>query len=135
MNRARAANRGDDAKVKMPDEVAEAITEVGGLAKLSSNVPSADELNSQLRVHRALSDLTRLKILWSLRCCELCPCVLKEFLKISDSRLSYHLGVLENAGLVASHPKKNWKVFTITMAGKNALICSSPSIDGPIKDL
>jgi ArsR family transcriptional regulator len=135
MNRARVRTRKDDAKVRLPDEVDEAIMEIGGLAELSSNIPSANELESQLRMHQVLSDLTRLKILWSLSCCELCPCVLKEFLKISDSKLSYHLGVLEDAGLVASYPKKNWKVYSITVAGKKVLTCSNASIDRLEKEL
>ncbi len=65
--------------------------------------------------------MTRLKILYALKFCDLCPCVLKEYLKISDSRLSYHLSVLEDAGLVISYPEKNWKIYSITNLGREHL--------------
>ena len=106
----------------LPDEVEEAILEIGGLEKLSSQIPKSSELDFQLSVHKALADDTRLKIIWALKSCDLCPCVLKEYLKISDSKLSYHLSVLEEAGLVSSYPKKNWRIFSITVAGSEALV-------------
>ena len=105
----------------LPDEVAEAIREVGGLDNLSSNIPSAEELDREVSIHHALSDRKRLTILWALKCCDLCPCVLKEYLKISDSKLSYHLSTLEDAGLVTSYPKKNWKIYSISELGRDIL--------------
>lgn len=108
----------------LPSEVSDAILEVGGLDNLSSNMPSSKELDHEVKVHHALSEKKRLTILWALRCCDLCPCVLKEYLKISDSKLSYHLSILEDAGLVTSYPKKNWRIFSITDLGKTVLGCS-----------
>lgn len=123
MARASGAVKKKNQDSNLPDEVSEAILEVGGLEELSSNMPSPDDLDRQIHIHHALSDRTRLKILWAVRCCDLCPCVLKEFLKISDSKLSYHLSALEEAGLVASYPKKNWKIFSITELGRDTLRC------------
>lgn len=117
-------------ETSLPDEVEDAILEIGGLEKLSSQIPKSSELDHQLTVHKALADVTRLKILWALKCCDLCPCVLKEYLKISDSKLSYHLSVLEEAGLVSSYPKKNWRIFSITIAGSEALSQSNQSQSG-----
>jgi ArsR family transcriptional regulator len=105
----------------LPEEVAQAIQEIGGLDNLSSNMPSAEELDREVAIHHALSDRKRLTILWALRCCDLCPCVLKEYLNISDSKLSYHLGTLENAGLVNSYPRKNWKIYSISELGRDTL--------------
>ena len=123
MAKAPVANKKGRKCNDLPDEVSEAISEVGGLEELASHLPSALELERQVAIHHALSDKTRLKILWVVRCCDLCPCVLKEFLKISDSRLSYHLSALEGAGLVTSYPKKNWKIYSITEIGRGALGC------------
>lgn len=123
MAKAPVANAKGRMRKDLPVEVSEAISEVGGLEELSSHVPSALELERQVAIHHALSDKTRLKILWAIRCCDLCPCVLKEFLKISDSRLSYHLSALEGAGLVTSYPRKNWKIYSITEVGRDALGC------------
>lgn len=105
----------------LPDEVSEAILEIGGLEILSCSMPSGADLDRQINIHNSLSDKTRLKILWALRSCDLCPCVLKEFLKVSNSKLSYHLNSLEEAGLVTSYQKKNWKIFSITKLGRETL--------------
>jgi DNA-binding transcriptional ArsR family regulator len=105
----------------LPDEVAEAIDEMGGLDKLVCSIPRPEDITVEADLHHILSDSTRLTILYSIGCCEMCPCILKEYLKISDSRLSYHLAVLEEHGLVSSFPKKNWRIFRITEAGKTAL--------------
>ena len=109
----------------LPDEVTKAIEEIGGLKNLTSHIPSARRINKQAKIHHVLSDKTRLRILWSIKCCDLCPCVINAFLKIPNPRLSYHLGVLEKAGLVKSYSKKNWKVYSITDAGREALACSN----------
>ncbi len=105
----------------LPDEVAEAIDEMGGLDKLACSIPRPEDIAIEADFHHLLSDRTRLTILYSIGCCDMCPCILKEYLKISDSRLSYHLAVLEKHGLVSSFPKKNWRIFRITEAGKMAL--------------
>jgi ArsR family transcriptional regulator len=105
----------------LPEEVAEAIDEMGGLSKLDGVIPNVKEIMAEADLHHILSDKTRLTILYSIGCCDMCPCILKEYLKISDSRLSYHLAMLEEHGLVTSYPKKNWRIFRITERGKIAL--------------
>ncbi|MHC1709858.1 MAG: ArsR/SmtB family transcription factor [Methanomassiliicoccales archaeon] len=106
---------------RLPQYVAEAIEGVGGLGNLQCSIPSEEEIASQAKVCKALSNTTRLTILWSVACCEMCPCVLKEFLKVGDSTLSYHLDLLEETGLVTSRPEKNWRIYAITDKGRKAL--------------
>lgn len=105
----------------MPKEVEEAIRDIGGLEKLACSIPNPEEIAAEAGHHDVLSDKTRLTILYSIGCCDMCPCVLKEYLSISDSRLSYHLSVLERRGLISAYPKKNWRILRITEAGKAAL--------------
>lgn len=105
----------------LPSFVAEAIDEMGGLDKISAAIPSKKHLREQERVFKALSNNTRLIILWSMVCCEMCPCVLKEFLKVGDSTLSYHLDLLEKAGLIRGRPEKNWRIFSLTPKGRRVL--------------
>jgi ArsR family transcriptional regulator len=106
---------------RLPAYVAEAIESVGGLDNLGCSIPSEEDIANQAMVCKALSNTTRLTILWSVACCEMCPCVLKEFLKVGDSTISYHLDLLEEAGLVASRPEKNWRIYRITDGGRQAL--------------
>ena len=111
----------DSVKIKdnaLPQEVTEAIAEIGGLDRIL-NVIKPDEVDREFKLHRILSDKTRLTILKAIRQCDLCPCVIKVLVKISDSRLSYHLMVLEEAGLITSYKKKNWKIYKITEKGRS----------------
>ena len=109
----------DSEKIKndsLPQEVREAIAEIGGLDRIL-NAIKPDEVDREVKLHRILSDTTRLAILKAIRQCDLCPCVIKVIIKISDSRLSYHLTVLEEAGLITSYKRKNWKIYKITEKG------------------
>jgi ArsR family transcriptional regulator len=106
-----------NSSIGYPDEVKEAIEDIGGLDRIL-NAVKTEEIDTEFRLHRILSDKTRLTILKAIRQCDLCPCVIKVLLKISDSRLSYHLMVLEEAGLITSYKKKNWKIYKITEKGR-----------------
>ena len=111
----------DSGKIKndaLPQEVNEAIAEIGGLDRIL-NAIKPDEIDREVKLHRILSDKTRLTILKAIKQCDLCPCVIKVLIKISDSRLSYHLMVLEEAGLITSYKKKNWKIYKITEKGRS----------------
>jgi ArsR family transcriptional regulator, arsenate/arsenite/antimonite-responsive transcriptional repressor len=52
----------------------------------------------------ALADPTRLAILDMLRTRDHCVCHLVDRIKIKQSAVSHHIGVLRRAGLVTSHP-------------------------------
>lgn len=104
-----------------PSFVAEAIQELGGMEKITGTIPSKRALREQERVYKALSNSTRLIILWSMLSCEMCPCVLKEFMQVGDSTLSYHLDLLEKAGLIKGRPERNWRIFSLTPKGRKVL--------------
>ena len=73
---------------KLPTYVSEAIDEIGGLSRLASSIPDENAIRDQVKVYKALSNETRLTMLWSISCCDMCPCVLKEYLKVGDSTIS-----------------------------------------------
>ncbi len=103
---------------EFPQEVKEAVAEIGGLDRILDAI-KPEEIEQEVKLHKILSDKTRLTILKAIQQCDLCPCVIKVLIKISDSRLSYHLMVLEEAGLIASYKKKNWKIYKITEKGRS----------------
>ncbi|HUT27519.1 MAG TPA: winged helix-turn-helix domain-containing protein [Methanomassiliicoccales archaeon] len=105
----------------LPYYIAKAIKDVGGLEKLACSIPSPEDIAEQVGVYKAVSNHTRLTILWSVACCDMCPCVLKEFLNVNDSTLSYHLDVLERTGLIKGRPEKNWRIYCITDNGRRTL--------------
>src|SRR6476620_2484249 len=61
----------------------------------------------------ALSDETRIGILEMLRDGERCVCDLQGDLEAAQSRLSFHLKVLRDAGLVTDRKEGRWSYYTI----------------------
>jgi ArsR family transcriptional regulator len=61
----------------------------------------------------ALSDETRLEIMELLRGGERCVCELTDDLEAAQSRLSFHLRVLKNAGLVTDRKEGRWSYYAI----------------------
>jgi ArsR family transcriptional regulator len=65
------------------------------------------------RLFHALSDGTRLSILQRLRFSERCVCDLTDALDAAQSRLSFHLRVLKDAGLVTDRREGRWMYYTL----------------------
>lgn len=66
-----------------------------------------------IRVMKALSDPTRVKILKILERRMMCVCELQTALGAAQSTTSKHLKILEDAGLVASHKDGLWVNYTL----------------------
>ena len=66
-----------------------------------------------VRLFHALSDRTRLSILQRLRFGERCVCDLTDALDAAQSRLSFHLRVLKDAGLVTDRKDGRWMYYTL----------------------
>ena len=65
------------------------------------------------RLFHALSDQTRLSILQRLRFGERCVCDLTDALDAAQSRLSFHLKVLKDTGLVTDRREGRWMYYTL----------------------
>jgi ArsR family transcriptional regulator len=65
------------------------------------------------QLFHALSDGTRLSILQHLRFGERCVCDLTGAMDAAQSRLSFHLKVLKDAGLVADRKDGRWMYYTL----------------------
>jgi len=73
------------------------------------------------RLFHALSDETRLEILQRLRSEEQCVCDLMGSLGAAQSRLSFHLKVLKEAGLITDRPEGRWVYYSLNEEGVRAL--------------
>lgn len=98
----------------LPEEMEEALRQQGGMEGLKGRVPSKESLIMDGKLFNALSDPIRLQILHALDIIDLCPCLLKEIAELSDSKLSYHLSILEEAGLITASPRKRWRIYMLT---------------------
>ena len=66
-----------------------------------------------VQLFHALSDETRLGVLEMLKGGERCVCELQDELDAAQSRLSFHLKVLKDAGLLADRKEGRWVYYSI----------------------
>ncbi len=71
------------------------------------------QLSRAATLFHALSDETRLDIIDRLRDGEQCVCDLMHVLKAAQSRLSFHLKVLKEAGLIRDRPEGRWMYYSL----------------------
>ena len=110
----------------VPDGVRKSVRRAGGFGKVRFTIPRMSRLEKDAIRHMALSDKTRLQIVHALSVAELCPCLLKKITGTTDSRLSYHLKILEDAGLINVRRSKNWRIYSVTAKGKRSLAWPGP---------
>lgn len=70
-------------------------------------------MNEIVNVFKALSDPTRLRILLLLQNNEICVCEVEKVLGMKQSRISRHLNILKNAGLVESLYIGHWVFYSL----------------------
>ncbi len=71
------------------------------------------DLDRAVALFHALSDATRLATLDMLRGGEKCVCELQDEIDVAQSKLSFHLRVLKDAGLVEDRREGRWSYYTI----------------------
>lgn len=74
---------------------------------------ATSDLLRSARVFHALSDETRLAIVDRLKGGERCVCDLQDLLDAAQSRLSFHLKTLKEAGVVTDRKEGRWSYYTL----------------------
>jgi len=74
---------------------------------------TSTDTDRAIQLFHALSDGTRLSIVQRLRLGERCVCDLTDALDAAQSRLSFHLKVLKDAGLVTDRREGRWMYYTL----------------------
>jgi len=78
-----------------------------------ANTSVGKNLDQALRWFRALSDETRLRLVERLRDGEQCVCDLTDALDTGQSRMSFHLKTLKDAGIVTDRREGRWVYYAI----------------------
>ena len=73
---------------------------------------SQERLSLELCFH-ALSDPLRLKVVCLLQEQELCVCDLCDRLQVSQSKLSFHLKVMREAGIIRARQQGRWIYYSL----------------------
>ncbi|MCC6966835.1 MAG: winged helix-turn-helix transcriptional regulator [Nitrospira sp.] len=66
-----------------------------------------------VELFHALADQTRLQILDELKGGERCVCELMDCLEAGQSRLSFHLKVLKDAGMIVDRREGRWMYYAV----------------------
>jgi ArsR family transcriptional regulator, arsenate/arsenite/antimonite-responsive transcriptional repressor len=74
------------------------------------------------RWFHALSDETRVEIVEMLSHGERCVCELMDSLDAAQSRLSFHLKTLKDAGLVTDRREGRWVYYSLDRAALNEMV-------------
>lgn len=74
---------------------------------------NAPDLSRVARWFHALSDETRLRVVGLLAGGERCVCDLQDELDAAQSRLSFHLRALRDAGLVVDRKEGRWNYYSL----------------------
>ena len=81
-----------------------------------------DDYKYRSGIMKAFAYPTRLKVIEILREGEKCVCVLTEKLNMPQSTLSYHMKILQDAGIVTRTEIGKWSHYALSDEGrKNAL--------------
>ena len=66
-----------------------------------------------IKIFKALSDETRLRILSLVWNGEMCVCEIEKSLSLTQSNASRHLTALKNAGILSSFKKAQWAYYKV----------------------
>ncbi|PLX41459.1 MAG: transcriptional regulator [Deltaproteobacteria bacterium] len=66
-----------------------------------------------MKLIKALADESRVRVLWMLEERSLCVCEMQESLGLSQSSVSRHLQILEEAGFIVSERRGPWKDYNL----------------------
>lgn len=83
--------------------------------KLMSTTQANSAINIASVFH-AFSDPLRIRVIELLREQELCVCELCEILKVSQSKLSFHLKTLKEADLVRARQEGRWVYYSLNLS-------------------
>lgn len=85
-----------------------------------ARLADVEEVTAAVDTFKALTDPLRVAVLRMLSAGPICVCVLVEILDVEYSKLSYHLKILRNAGLVATERDGNFAEYRLTERGRQA---------------
>ena len=105
-------------EIVIPDSIRCELEGKGGIAGIAGLLPNDLKIRAIVSVARALSDPMRLRVLFALSVQPMCVCLLVAMTEYAYSKMSYHLSVLKESGLVCSRQEGNYLIYYPTDLGK-----------------
>ncbi len=88
-----------------------------------------------VKIFKALCDEKRVEIVKHLQSGEKCACDISEVLDIAQSKLSYHMKILCESGIIKSHSVGKWTHYQISEAGSKYALSVLSEITKVSEDL
>jgi len=82
-------------------------------------------MEAAIKMFKALSDETRLRIYLLLLQGELCVCELENILNMEQSRISHGVRILKEAGLVVNRREGKWIIYVVNPETENNMMIQS----------
>jgi len=86
---------------------------------ISSYIKENTTMEAAIKMFKALSDDTRLRIYLLLLQGELCVCELVNILNMEQSRISHSVRILKEAGLVVNRREGKWIIYAVNPETEN----------------
>ncbi|UUX91318.1 ArsR/SmtB family transcription factor [Methanoplanus endosymbiosus] len=102
----------------LPCSIEKTLCDCGGIKGIIETIPDKDKISEMSGLFSAGSDPIRMTILEMLKVHKLCVCIIKQVLEIPDSKLSYHLKILQNSGLITGEAHGTWIIYRLTDKGE-----------------
>ncbi len=78
-----------------------------------AEMPPADEIKRQAEFMKAISDPARIRIVYALKCRELCVCELMRIVDMPQTVVSHHLKVLKYADIITDRRSGKWIYYSL----------------------
>lgn len=104
--------------IEIPEPIKKQCECLGGIEGLKKLTLSKRETIKKSKILRAIHNPTRMIILDILVKQPLCVCIIKELVGMPDSKLSYHLSILKETGLIYGKRQGSWIIYYPAEKGK-----------------
>lgn len=81
--------------------------------KLLDEIPDEMNLEKKTDILKAISDITRLKILYLLKKGEMCSCNIEFALNKPQPTISHHINILKKSKIISARKEGTWNYYSI----------------------
>jgi DNA-binding transcriptional ArsR family regulator len=108
-------------EIEIPDSIRYEFEEKGGLDGIVKLLPDDQRIGHINSIARAISDPVRLRVLFALCIQPMCVCLIVAMTDYAYSKMSYHLSVLRDSGLIYSKQEGNYLIYYPTDLGRKVV--------------
>ncbi len=106
---------------EIPDSIRCEFEEKGGIDGIVELLPDDQRIGYINSIARAISDPVRLRVLFALCIQPMCVCLMVAMTEYTYSKMSYHLSILRDSGLIYSMQEGNYLIYYPTDLGRKVV--------------